>query len=344
VKVTLLGGVLVFIHSFMALPILIMVTIQVTTKEDMIITLETVITVGLILQDTVGTAVIDTATNSTYTLWPLEGGFIISFRLGLRVAAKTPCRQKFLSICFCRLFFQPYVYVWRPQGIAAKRYVQPLRIMCRKQSILYFCLTTFVFLPIFSQTRQIIFLPKSFLNDKSNVTGFIPKGYSILDSLSGELTGDNFKDLLMILKSDGEDTMYYPVSKRPFYILTGLPNNEYKLDVKNDNIVYSHDLGGVSKSDPYDNMKLDRDIFYITHSGGMGAFHWQSKIYFQYSPKEKKWCLLKKEMHETTLDYHYGDTTRNNEPQITVASDSTHIETERDFGKIYFEDFDIYKH
>jgi hypothetical protein len=214
--------------------------------------------------------------------------------------------------------------------------------MLKTYTLSYFYIIGFVFLPILSQTKQIRLLQN--LNENGTVNSFIPKGYLILDMVSGELNGDNYKDVLLVLKKEGEDTMYNPAPKRLLYILTGGPGDEYKLSAKNENAIYNHDEGGVSKSEPYDGIKIEKDIFIIEHSGGMGAFHWMSKIYFQYSSKEHRWCLYKNKTHEVTLDYHYGDTIKSDEYHITVASDSTHIETELDFGKIYFENFDIHKH
>ena len=47
--------------------------------------------------------------------------------------------------------------------------------------------------------------------------------------------------------------------------------------------------------------------------------------------------------HDVTLNYNNNDTINTNNPEVTVDSEEDIIKTEKDFGKILFEEYDIYK-
>lgn len=179
--------------------------------------------------------------------------------------------------------------------------------------------------------------------DINKISQFIPAGYSILDTIKGELNGDNIEDLILILKKNGEDTMYNPSPKRPLCILIGLPDGNYKLAAKNDNVVYKHDEGGMSNDEPYDGTGIENGIFTVNHYGGSGVNKWDVQTSFKYSPKDSNWYLYKTVNHDVTLNYNNNDTINTNNPEVTVDSEEDIIKTEKDFGKILFEEYDIYK-
>jgi len=179
--------------------------------------------------------------------------------------------------------------------------------------------------------------------DTNKILQFIPKGYLILDTIKGDLNGDTIEDLILILKKNGEDTMYNPSPKRPLCILIGLLDGNYKLVAKNDNVVYKHDEGGMSNDEPYDGTGIENGIFTVNHYGGSGVNKWDVQTSFKYSPKDSNWYLYKTVNHDVTLNYNNNDTINTNNPEVTVDSEEDIIKTEKDFGKILFEEYDIYK-
>jgi hypothetical protein len=88
-----------------------------------------------------------------------------------------------------------------------------------------------------------------------NLSGFVPDGYTVLDTTSGDLNLHQFADMIMVLKKNGEDTTSdvneHP-EKRPLLILIGQADSTYKLAAKSDNAVYCIDCGGVM-GDPFMN-------------------------------------------------------------------------------------------
>jgi hypothetical protein len=159
---------------------------------------------------------------------------------------------------------------------------------------------------------------------------FIPSGYSLLDSASGNLNLDAFTDLVIILKKDGEDSSSdvteHP-EKRPLLLLTGTPDGSYQLEGRNDNTVYCIDCGGVM-GDPYMDVVIKNGFFSVEHYGG-SSWRWTRIVTYKYSPAEKRWYLFK-DGHES---FHSSD------PEKVERK----VLTSKDFGRIVFQDFDIYK-
>lgn len=85
---------------------------------------------------------------------------------------------------------------------------------------------------------------------------FIPKGFQLLDSKSGDLNQDGYTDYIIICKSPNEDK---EEMKRPLLILHGNSNGGLSLFKRNDNIVLCYLCGGVM-GDPYTGMTLKRTI------------------------------------------------------------------------------------
>ena len=79
---------------------------------------------------------------------------------------------------------------------------------------------------------------------------FIPKGFQLLDSKSGDLNQDGYTDYIIICKYPNEDQEEI---KRPLLILHGNSNGGLSLFKRNDNIVLCYLCGGVT-SDPYTDM------------------------------------------------------------------------------------------
>lgn len=160
---------------------------------------------------------------------------------------------------------------------------------------------------------------------------FIPKGYSILDKLSGDLNMDNTKDLILVLKLDGEDSLSSiekPV-KRKVLILLMQEGNSWKLECENDNVVYFYRYDP-NFQDAFLDIAFDQaGQFSIHHYGGFTE-RWGRTCRFKYNKVMKKWYLIKDE---------YASFSATN-PEVKATEKEY---TPKDFGKIDFEHFDVYE-
>ena len=127
---------------------------------------------------------------------------------------------------------------------------------------------------------------------QSTIQSFIPAGYSILDSASGDMNNDKIKDLILILKNNNESIENnYDELIRPLLILHGTKNNKYTLFAKNDSVVLCSRCGGAF-GDPYEGMTIKNNYFSIEHYGGSN-WRWTKIITFKYNEKLKKYILYK---------------------------------------------------
>ena len=118
---------------------------------------------------------------------------------------------------------------------------------------------------------------------------FIPRGYELLDSKSGDLNLDGITDYVIICKNPKEDEE--EDAKRPLMILHGNPNGSLTLIERNDNIVLCFLCGGVW-GDPYEGMTLKKNFFSVEHRGG-SSDRWTRIITFKYNTKDKSYYLHK---------------------------------------------------
>ena len=117
---------------------------------------------------------------------------------------------------------------------------------------------------------------------------FIPKGYQLLDSKSGDLNQDGYTDYIIICKSPNEDQEEI---KRPLLILHGNSNGGLSLFKRNDNIVLCYLCGGVT-SDPYTDMLQKKNFFSIGHEG-VSSDKWSRIITFKYNLDDGSYYLHK---------------------------------------------------
>jgi hypothetical protein len=104
-----------------------------------------------------------------------------------------------------------------------------------------------------------------------------PLGYEILDTATGDLNRDKYRDLLVILKLSNEEEN--SESSRPLLIYIGQKNGELKLVAYNDNVVLCRNCGGIY-GDPYSGMVIKRGYFSIEHYGGSN-FRWTRTVLVQ---------------------------------------------------------------
>lgn len=159
---------------------------------------------------------------------------------------------------------------------------------------------------------------------------FVPEGYAALDTTEGDLNYDQYTNMILVLKKNGEDTTSDVIAhpeKRPLLILIGQPDNTYKLAAQNDNAVYCIDCGGMM-GDPFMDIVIKKGYFSIEHYGGSG-WRWTRTTTFKYSPADNYWYLHK----------DGGDSFHASDPEKLT----TKVETTKDFGRVSFDQFDIYK-
>ncbi len=167
-------------------------------------------------------------------------------------------------------------------------------------------------------------------NLPSELLEFVPAKYSVLDTISGDLNLDEIKDYILVLKKNEEGSLanvVHDTEKRPLLILIRDSNNKLQLVKRNDNTVYCIDCGGIM-GDPFMGIKIKNGYFSVEHYGG-SAWRWTRIITYKYSKQDNEWFLHK----DGSESFHASD------PEKVESK----IRTTKDFGKVKFEDFDIYK-
>ncbi|RFS15129.1 hypothetical protein D0T08_18815 [Emticicia sp. C21] len=166
--------------------------------------------------------------------------------------------------------------------------------------------------------------------DSAELAKYIPKGYILLDSASGDLNRDEYNGLILVLNKPDEketsDVSEHP-TLRPLLLLIGQPSHTYKVVARNDKAVYCVDCGGMM-GDPFTQIVIKNGYFSIEHYGG-SSWRWGLITTFKYSATDKIWYL-----------YKQGSTSMHTSDPDKVK---TKITTTKNFGKIPFSKYDIYK-
>jgi hypothetical protein len=160
----------------------------------------------------------------------------------------------------------------------------------------------------------------SIMNLPDELRKHIPEGFVAMDTLSGEVNSDHYKDLIMVLKETDEDTVTSRTTIRPLLIFTGQPDGSLKLAARNDKVVHCIECGGVM-GDPYEGMATSEASFSV-HMFGGSRWKWRREITFLYSSKHNDWFLLS-DAHTTWDSLNPDD-----------------IEKTHSYGPIRFTDFD----
>lgn len=164
----------------------------------------------------------------------------------------------------------------------------------------------------------------------ASVKKHIPKGYAVLESQKGDLNRDAHPDLLLVLHKPDEketsDVTSHP-TKRPLLLFIGTGAQNFRLIARNDNAVYCVDCGG-QMGDPFTGVTIKNGYFSVEHYGGSG-WRWTRIITFKYSPNDQNWYLYK----DGRESFHASDPEKVSEK----------IKTSKEFGKVSFSNFDIYK-
>jgi hypothetical protein len=122
-----------------------------------------------------------------------------------------------------------------------------------------------------------------------NFNQFIPRGYELLDSQSGDINQDGYTDYVIICKNPNE--MEDEESKRPLIILHGQDDGSLYEAVRNDNVALNYFAGG-PVGDPYTGMTIKKNFFSIEHMCGGGS-RFTRIITFKYNPVSLHYVLHK---------------------------------------------------
>ena len=153
-----------------------------------------------------------------------------------------------------------------------------------------------------------------------NIQSFIPRGYSLLDSASGDLDKDALRDVVMVLKLNEEshpDSFDVP---RPLLLLKGAGNDTYRLIARNDHVVLCFRCGGVF-GDPFEGITIRNGFFSVEHYGGSN-WRWTRIITFKYDKPSKTFVLHR----DAGVSFHSS----------VPDKEETVLHKRSDFGKLKF--------
>lgn len=186
----------------------------------------------------------------------------------------------------------------------------------------------FIILSLFFLCCQVSFAGQRPLSDTiilpQKIAKFIPPGYALIDTAMGDLNLDKFRDIILVLKTIGEDTALDATEfKRPLVLLLGHDDKTFSVAARNDNVVYCYTCGGVF-GDPYDGIQIKKGIFTVHHFGGSND-RWSNDITFKYSPTDKTWYLYK------IIDKGWS--------VFHLDKVGTSVQTKKDFGVVRFDKY-----
>lgn len=157
------------------------------------------------------------------------------------------------------------------------------------------------------------------------LSDFIPEGYTILDSLSGDLNGDAASDYILVLKVRNEAKKFEESSidtPRPILLITANDNGGYNLAAKNDTLILCYACGGVF-GDPYEGISIEGNTFSISHYGG-SSWRWATTQSYKFDNQKNNWFLIQ----NSSVSYHAS------EPETTEESSDLNQD---DFGLVPFQ-------
>ncbi|NLI88189.1 MAG: hypothetical protein GX439_08100 [Bacteroidales bacterium] len=151
---------------------------------------------------------------------------------------------------------------------------------------------------------------------RMKIKNFIPDSTSECEAYSGDLDRDNFDDIILRFKVKNESG-----TREHFYLFIGQNNGTYKLIAKNDSI----ELDGVDGT-AFDKIVIKNGYFSLEYTGYGNTSGSYNIITFKYSEEDKNWVL-----HRQGSIYVHR--------YVTEGKPTENISTQKDFGKILFEDF-----
>ena len=165
---------------------------------------------------------------------------------------------------------------------------------------------------------------------EDNLSSFVPKNYEILLKEEGDINLDGLQDVILVLKQSYEDSRYEDTGEspqRPVLLLVRDSNGKLQQARRNDKTVYGIGDGGMM-GDPFTSIAIKNGYFSFEHYGG-SSWRWTHIVTYKYDKNENEWFL-----HKVG-----GDSFHASEPEKV----ETKVKSTKDFGKIKFEKFDIFK-
>jgi len=173
-------------------------------------------------------------------------------------------------------------------------------------------------------------------NEGMTFTDFIPVGWTIKDSVSGDLNNDKNNDLVIVLqlndsikliKQEGNYTDTVTTQPRILLILfRNLPANKFILAEQSNSFILNHDNPTIE--DPYQSIKINQGILQIDFQlfSNMGSWSVTSTSYkFQY--QDKDFVLIgadNNSFNRSTNDYeNYSYNFLTNKWSLTKGNDNS---------------------
>ena len=135
----------------------------------------------------------------------------------------------------------------------------------------------------------------------------------------GDLNRDNFQDIILRFKIKNESEF-----REHFYLFTGQENEKFLLAAKNNSLELDNSDGTV-----FDNIVIKNGYFSLEYRGYGNTSGSYRIITFKYSKIKKNWILHRQ---GSMFAHRYGD----GEPIENMS-------TQKDFGKIFFENYEYYQ-
>ncbi len=176
-------------------------------------------------------------------------------------------------------------------------------------------------------------VPRATLDTVQPLASFIPMGYRVLYTVAGNLNRDAWPDRVVVLDTTAvindstESGEAHQISNvpRPLLLLLGRPaKNAYSLAARNNDIIKCADCAGAMGGDPFQQVVIKNGYFSVEHYGG-SAWRWITSSTFKYTSADHHWYLHR----DSNSSFH----------AMVPDSIETTIRTERDFGRIQFEQF-----
>lgn len=121
------------------------------------------------------------------------------------------------------------------------------------------------------------------------IHSFVPKGWSIKDSIKGDFNKDKLEDVVLVLynKVEEKEDSYEYDCNRPLLILQKT-NNGFALSAYTSKGVLCKRCGGAF-GDPYESISLENNVLNISHYAG-SAWRWSKNFTFRF--QNNKWLLI----------------------------------------------------
>ena len=175
-----------------------------------------------------------------------------------------------------------------------------------------------------TETIESVETTRSTVGPPTELIAFVPEGYAILDTASGDLNLDGTTDVLLVLKDKNEETVSDGTEfSRPLLILTRDTDGKLTRARENGFTVMCRQCGGVF-GDPYVGLTIKNGYFSVEHYGGSN-WRWTKIITYKYSKEDNEWYLHK----VGGESYHTSDPDKS----------ESHVRTTKDFGKVKFEEY-----